>query len=321
MNKLNKVALSLALAGCAFASQAETTLKMGLQASVGSVEYNSAKSFADKIEQVSNGEIKVALYPSAQLGDDRAMLQQVTYGDLDLTYAEFGRMGLWIPKAEAVALPYAIRDFDHFQKVYNSDFGQDIRSQMLNKFGWRALDTWYNGTRETTSNRPLDSIQDFKGLKLRVPNAKPNLEFAKLSGASPTPMAFSEVYLALQTNAVDGEENPLPAINTMKFYEVQSNLAMTHHIINDQMVIMSEASWKKLSDTDKALISKTVKEIGAEHTATVKKQEADLIAFFEEQGMKVSYPDLAPFREAMKPLYTQFEKKVGEPVISQISSL
>lgn len=210
MKAMNKITLAMLVLGCSVSAQAATTLKMGMQASVGSVEYSSAKMLADKVEELSKGEIKIALYPSAQLGDDRAMLQQLTYGDLDITYAEFGRMGLWIPRAEAVTLPYVARDFDHLRRMFDSDFGQSIREEMLSKFNWRALDTWYNGTRETTSNRPLNSIEDFKGLKLRVPNAKPNLNYAKLSGASPTPMAFSEVYLALQTNAVDGQENPLP---------------------------------------------------------------------------------------------------------------
>ena len=171
-----------------------------------------AKLFSDKISELSKGDMKVLLYPSAQLGDDRAMLQQLTLGDLDFTYAEFGRMGLWIPRAGAVMLPYVIKDFAHIKRVFNSDFGLSIRDEMLNKYGWRALDTWYNGTRQTSSNRPLNSIADFKGLKLRVPNAKANLMFAKYSGASPTPMAFSEVYLALQTNAVDGQEKSITYI-------------------------------------------------------------------------------------------------------------
>lgn len=321
MKAINKITLAMLALGCAVSAQAATNLKMGMQAAVGSVEYNSAKMMADTVEELSNGELTIALYPSAQLGDDRAMLQQLTLGDLDLTYAEFGRMGLWIPRAEAVSLPYVTRDFDHLRSIYDSDFGEGVRDEMLNKFGWRALDTWYNGTRETTSNRPLESIEDFKGLKLRVPNAKPNLNYAKLSGASPTPMAFSEVYLALQTNAVDGQENPLPTIKTMKFYEVQDNLAMTNHIINDQMVIISEPTWQKLSDEEKQIIEKAVAKAGQQHTATVKKQEQDLVSFFEKEGVNVTYPDLTPFRQAMQPLYAEFDEKVGQPVVEKLSAM
>ncbi len=321
MKAINKISIAMLTLGCAISTQAATTLKMGMQASVGSVEYNSAKMLADTLEEMSSGELKLSLYPSAQLGDDRAMLQQLSMGDLDFTYAEFGRMGLWIPRAEAVTLPYVARDFDHLRRMFDSEFGQGVREEMLTKFSWRALDTWYNGTRETTSNRPLNSIADFKGLKLRVPNAKPNLNYAKLSGASPTPMAFSEVYLALQTNAVDGQENPLPTIKTMKFYEVQKNLAMTNHIVNDQMVIISDSTWQKLSDEEKNIVQKAVKKAGEAHTATVKKQEAELVSFFEKEGVNVTYPDLAPFREAMQPLYKEFEKKVGQPIVEKLAAM
>ncbi len=321
MKAMNKITFAMLALGLSVSAQAATTLKMGMQPSVGSVEYNSAKLMADTIEELSNGEMKVAIYPSAQLGDDRAMLQQLSMGDLDITYAEFGRMGLWIPRAEAVMLPYVARDFEHLQAIFNSDFGQGVRKEMLTKFNWRALDTWYNGTRETSSNRPLNSIEDFKGLKLRVPNAKANLNFARLSGASPTPMAFSEVYLALQTNAVDGQENPLPAIKTMKFYEVQANLAMTHHIVNDQMVIISETTWQGLTPEQREIVNKAVAKAGEAHTAFVKQQEADLVSFFESEGVKVTYPDLAPFREAMQPLYTEFEEKLGEPVVKKLAAM
>ncbi|MBF4286639.1 sialic acid TRAP transporter substrate-binding protein SiaP [Vibrio anguillarum] len=321
MKTINKITIGLLTLSIAASVNAATTLKMGMQASVGSVEYYSAKMLADTLEEMSQGEIKLALYPSAQLGDDRAMLQQLTLGDLDMTYAEFGRMGLWIPRAEAVMLPYVAKDFYHLRRMFDSDFGLGIREEMLTKFNWRALDTWYNGTRETTSNRPLKSIEDFKGLKLRVPNAKPNLNYAKLSGASPTPMAFSEVYLALQTNAVDGQENPLPTIKTMKFYEVQKNLAMTNHIVNDQMVIIADATWQKLSDEEKELVQKAVKKAGDAHTASVKKQEEELVSFFQSEGVTVTYPDLAPFREAMQPLYKEFESKIGQPIVEKLAAM
>jgi tripartite ATP-independent transporter DctP family solute receptor len=318
MKKLTLTLLSLSFA---MSSYAETTLKMGLQANVGSVEYTSAKLLSDTISELSDGEMNLLLYPGAQLGDDRAMLQQLSMGDLDFTFAEFGRMGLWIPRAEAVMLPYVVKDFDHSKRIFNSDFGLEVREEMLTKFNWRALDTWYNGTRQTSSNRPLNDIKDFKGLKLRVPNAKANLSFAKYSGASPTPMAFAEVYLALQTNAVDGQENPLTTFNTMKFYEVQPNLAMTNHILNDQMILVSEDKWSNLSDKQKNIINQAVKVAGEQHTSFVTKQEKDLISFFKKEGVNITYPELAPFREAMKPVYKEFDEKIGKAIVEKITAI
>ncbi len=143
MKRLNAITVALLTVGFAAGAQAEMTLKMGMQAAVGSVEYNSATILADTIEELSNGEMKLALYPSAQLGDDRAMMQQLSMGDLDITYAEFGRIGLWIPRAEAVALPYVVKDYEHIRRIFDSEFGQDIQKEMLQNFSWRA---WIPGT-------------------------------------------------------------------------------------------------------------------------------------------------------------------------------
>lgn len=321
MKSMKKLTIAMLTLGMAVSAQAATNLKLGMQASVGSVEYTSAKLLADTVKDMSKGDLTISIFPSAQLGDDRAMLQQLTMGDLDFTYAEFARIGLWIPAAEAVGLPYVVKDYAHIQRIFDSEFGKDVKQKMQSQYSWVALDTWYNGTRQTTSNRPLEKMSDFKGLKLRVPNAKPNLNYAKLSGASPTPMSFSEVYLALQTNAVDGQENPLPTIKTMKFYEVQANLALTNHIVNDQMVIISDITWQKLSAEQQALISKAVVQTGKAHTASVMKQEAELVAYFESQNVNVTYPDLAPLREAMKPLYAEFNEKVGDQLVEKLASM
>ncbi|WED24940.1 sialic acid TRAP transporter substrate-binding protein SiaP [Vibrio sp. JC009] len=321
MKTMNKISIALLAMGCAASANAAMKLKMGMQPAVGSVEYESASYLADTIKELSGGELELTLYPSAQLGDDRAMMQQVTMGDLDFTYAEFGRVGLWIPRAAAVMQPYVIKDYDHIRRVFDSSWGKKIRDEMLTKFQWRALDTWYNGTRQTTSNRALDNISDFKGLKLRVPNAKSLLSYAKYSGASPTPMAFSEVYLALQTNAVDGQENPLPTIKAMKFYEVQPYLAITNHVVNDNMIVMSDVTWNKLTKEQQDIVSKAVKKAGERHTKTVQEQEANLISFFEKEGVKVTYPELSPFREAMQPLYKDFDDSVGHPVIEKVTNM
>ncbi|MCO4790359.1 sialic acid-binding protein, partial [Vibrio cholerae] len=108
---------------------------------------------------------------------------------------------------------------------------------------------------------------------------------------------------------------------TMKFYEVQKNLAMTHHIVNDQMVIISESTWQKLSDTDKEIIQKAVQKVGEAHTQTVKTQEAELVSFFKSEGINVTYPDLEPFREAMQPLYKEFDSNIGQPIVSKLAAM
>ncbi|MFQ3229114.1 sialic acid TRAP transporter substrate-binding protein SiaP [Reinekea sp.] len=316
------ISLVLAASISVFAAAEDTVkLKFGMQASVASLEYKAAKLAAETLAASSDGRLTIALYPDGQLGDDREMLAQVTWGTLDFTYTQMGRIGDWIPAAGVTQLPYVIRDFDHIQAIYDSSFGKDLRKTMAKKYNWEAVAVSYFGTRHTTSNRAINSIEDFKGLKLRVPNAKALLDFAKYAGASPSPIAFSEVYLALQTNAVDGQENPLPTINAKKFYEVQSHLALTGHMVQDVLTVMNTDSLKDLKASDRKLVLAAV-EKGAQFMAEeVIKGEKELISFFEGEGLTVTRPDVAPFQEAMKPLYVEFEKKTEEGLVQQIIDL
>jgi len=315
-NKIGMLALVASMVS--FTINASTEIKFGMQAAAGSLEYQSAEVFSKKLSELSQGDLSVSLFPSAVLGDDRAMLQQLTMGDLGLTFASMGRVGLWIPRASAMDLPYVVKDHQHAQRIFSSSFGQSIREKMEKDHGWYALNTWYNGTRETTSNRALNTIDDFAGLKLRVPNAKTLLGFARLVGASPTPMSFSEVYLALQTNAVDGQENPLHTINTMKFYEVQSNLAMTNHLVDDTMLIVSSKVWSSLSVEQKKMVQIAADYAESFHTKSVQDKESKLISYFEGKGVEVTYPDMKVLRKAMSPMYAEFNADLGKDVISEI---
>ena len=314
INKLAGLGLAAAVAMTVTTSYAADTVKLsfGLQQPVGSLEYRAAKEVADKLEALSAGTVTLEIFPSAQLGDDRAMLSQVSASELDMTYSEFGRFGLWEPEAAVVSQPYVVKDFDHLLRIMGSDWGQGVQKKLVRDHNWRILDTWYLGTRQTTSNKPIASINDFQGRKIRVPNAQANLDFVKNSGGSPVPMAFSEVYLALQTNAVDGQENPLPIINQNKFYEVQKYLALTNHILNDSNVVMSNSKYDALTNQQKAWLDAAIAAGGQLHTSEAKAAETGLIAFFEEQGMTITRPDTAAFRTAMNAVYKQFEGKVEQ---------
>lgn len=187
----------------------------------------------------------------------------------------------------------------------------------------QVLSVAYNGTRQTTSNRAINSIEDMKGLKLRVPNAATNLAYAKYVGAAPTPMAFSEVYLALQTNSVDGQENPLPTIQAQKFYEVQKYLALTNHILNDQLYLISNDTLADLPE-DLQKVVKDAAKAAEYHTKLFVDGENSLVEFFKSQGVTVTQPDLKPFKAALTPYYDEYLKKngeVGKMAIEEISNL
>lgn len=327
MKRVLKVAgLTLVFGMVAFgANEKVYKLKMGLVANTSSNEYKAAETFANHLKEKSNGQLIVELYPGAQLGDDRSMLEQLSAGVLDLGFAEISRFNIFFPEAQVYSLPYVIEDFDHMKRAsFDTTFGKNLQKKIKDNLSIEILSQAYNGTRQTTSNRPINSLEDMKGLKLRVPRADSNLEYAKNTGASPTPMAFSEVYLALQTNSVDGQENPLSAIRAQKFYEVQKYLAMTNHILNDQLYLASASSMKKLPQNLQDLI-KSEAEIAAQyHTKLFVDEEASIIDFFKEQGVTVTTPDLEPFRKAMQPFYEVYMKnngKLGKEALEEINSV
>ena len=292
------------------------TLKLGFQANTASSEYKAAEKFAEEASKLSNGTITIQIFAGGQLGDDRSMMEQVAAGAMDLVYAETGRFGLWIPEAEIFGYPFAFDNFDHLARTLNGSYGKSLHDKFIAK-GWRVLATGYNGTRQTTSNKPINSISDMKGLKLRVPNAAANLNFAKYSGAAPTPMPFSEVYLALKTNAVDGQENPLSTINAQKFYEVQKYCALTGHIINDNNIVMSDIVYKKLSPEQQKAISNAAVAAEAYQTELFTTDEANLIKTFEQNGMTITTPDRTAFRKASQPMFDEYISKYGDTEIGR----
>ena len=321
-----RIIFALCVSGMLFAmgekdveAEKSVTLKLGFQANTSSKEYVAAERFAEEVKALSEGTVSVQIFAGGQLGDDRSMLEQVAAGALDLVYAETGRFGLWVEEAEIFGYPFAFNDFAHLERTLASDYGKSLHAKFLAK-GWRILATGYNGTRQTTSNRPINSIADMKGMKLRVPNAAANLNFAKYAGAAPTPMAFAEVYLALKTNAVDGQENPLSTIDAQKFYEVQKFCALTGHILNDNNIVMSEAVYKKMSRQQQQAVMEAARRAQAYQTQLFTEDESRLIEVFKSKGMIVTAPDKTPFRSACKPMYDEYVAKYGVSAIDAINA-
>ena len=268
---------------------AKYNLKMGMTAGTSQNEYKAAEVFAKELKKRSNGEIELKLYPNAQLGkDDLAMMQQLEGGALDFTFSETGRFSTFFPEAEVFTLPYMIKDFNHMKKAVNTKFGKDLFKKVHDKKGMTVLAQAYNGTRQTTSNKAIKSLADMKGMKLRVPSAAANLAYAKYTGAAPTPMAFSEVYLALQTNAVDGQENPLSTIKAQKFYEVQKYLAITNHILNDQLYLVSNITMEELPPNLQKVVKESAEVAAEYHTKLFMDEEKSLRDFFKALTLLMS---------------------------------
>lgn len=318
MNKSTKILAGLAAILLASTSaQAGTEITFGMQDNEVSNVYQGAVAFKETLEAVSGGEMTVKLFPSATLGDFKAMVAQVQAGELDMVMTGYPDMSYTIPELKLIGAPYVVKDYDHLKAIIAGPWGQKMDAEFQAQ-GIKMLDVWYYGTRQTTSNRAINSIEDMKGLRLRTPNVPFLIAYAENTGATPAPVAFQEVYLALQTNQVDAEENPLPTIEAMKFYEVQSHVAMTNHFIASAAIQMSKGTWDGLSDQEKAWVEEAIAAGGEKSNGMTFEAEAKLLDTFKERGLEITYPDLAPFRAAMKPYYDELEAEFGEGAIASV---
>ncbi len=313
--KINAVlAGSLALA---VPAAAERELTIGMQDNEVSNLYAGAQAMGERLAEVSGGEMTLTIFPSSQLGDFRAMVAQVQAGELDMVTTGYPDMSYVIPELNLIGAPYVADDFEHLQRIVEGEWGQEMASRFEEQ-GIRMLDLWYYGTRQTTANRAIESMADMEGLRMRTPNVPFLIAYAENVGATPAPVAFAEVYLALQTNQVDAQENPLPTIEAMRFDEVQSHIAITNHFIASIAMMISNDLWESLSEEEQGWIMTAI-ETGGEvnNSRTVAAEEA-LLDTFKERGLMVTRPDLVPFREAMQPYYDQLEAEFGKGAIARV---
>ncbi|WP_210448023.1 sialic acid TRAP transporter substrate-binding protein SiaP [Vibrio crassostreae] len=291
---------------------AQTELRVGFNEAYNSPIYHGMVKTAETLKELSGGELTLRLYEGGQLGNVHEMLEQVSLGELDMSMQVFGGYAQYVPELGALETAYIVRDFDHLQKIFSSEWGMKVRGELEDNFDLKPIDSWYFGVRETTSNRPINSIDDMKGMKLRTPNAKALIDYAKATGAIPSPIAYAEVYLALQTNAVDGQENPIPSIEAMKFYEVQKYLAMTNHVVQDQTISINSGTWDDLSEKEQGWLMTALEAGGEESQKLITEKTEEYIQKFKDAGVTITYPDLEPFRAAMKPYYKALDEQYGE---------
>lgn len=314
MNRLLAAAAVVALmAGAAEARE----LSMGSQDNENSNLYKGMVTFQEKLADVSGGEMTVKLFPASQLGDFKAMVAMMQAGELDMATTGYPDMSYVIPELKLIGAPYVVGSFSELEEIVAGPWGQKMDAKFEAE-GVKLVDLWYYGTRQTTANRPINSMADLEGLRMRTPNVPFLIAYAEAVGATPAPVAFAEVYLALQTNQVDAEENPLPTIEAMKFYEVQSAIAITNHFIASQAIQISLDTWNSLSDQEKGWVVEAAKAGGEVNDQLTYDSEASLVAKFKELGLTITEPDLAPFRAAMQPYYDELEAEFGEGAIAEV---
>lgn len=281
------------------AFSAEMTLKLGHLANEKNAWHLAAVKFGDELKSLTNGRIEVQVFPNESLGKEIDVINGMQLGTADMTITGESLQN-WAPMAALLAVPYAYKSLEHMDEVASGKIGDDIKAQIIEKAKIRPIAYFARGSRNLTSQRAIKSPSDLKGMKMRVPNVPLFVDVWAALGASPTPMAFSEVFTSLQSGVIDGQENPLALIRSANFNEVQKFVNKTEHVRSWIYLTIAEATWKKLSDADKAAVEKAA--------ASAQKFERSLLldslaadqAHLEAKGMTFVDVDGPAFQAAAK---------------------
>ena len=294
------VAAAAAFAGPAVA---QTKLKWAHVYEVNEPYHTEAVWAAEEIKKRTNGKYEIGVFPASQLGNENQINEGLGLGTVDMIYTGVAFAGSIHKPIAITNAPFVLRDFDHFMAYRASPLFRDIAKGYEDKTRHKVITLTYYGQRMVTANKAINKPEDMKGMKLRVPPAPLFLMFTKSVGANATPIAFAEVYLALQQGTVDGQENPLPTIMAKKFYEVQSHIILSGHITESLLTIVGSHVWPKLNDAEKKIFQEVLTEAADKATKQIRDSEQKLADEFRKLNKTVIEPDRAAFRAAALPLH------------------
>ena len=301
------------------ASSEAKTLQVGITLAEDSHYYKGLEHFADLVEEKSDGELAIEIFPNGSLGGERDMVESLQVGSLDMVLTSTGPLGGFAPEINVVDLPFLFENREHAYKVLDGKIGQDLLSGLEDQ-SLKGLAWWENGFRHiTNSQHPIEKPEDLKGLKIRTMENNVHMDSFKAMGADPTPMSFTELFTALQQGVVDGQENPIPIISTSRFYEVQDYLTLTGHFYSPAALLVSSQVFDGLTEDQQKALQEAATE-GAEYEREiVADMEEEMIADLKDQGMEiVEDVDKEAFRKATKSVYDQYSDQVGADLIKQI---
>jgi tripartite ATP-independent transporter DctP family solute receptor len=300
-------------------AQAQTVVKIGYTPAATSHYGVGTNVLCDEIEKGTQGRYKCQQFPNGSLGGEREMIEAVQLGTLDIVNTSTGPVGNFVPEVKIVDIPFLFRDYDHARRYLDSAAGQELLTKFPSK-GLVALAWTENGFRHmTNSKRAIVKPADTSGLKMRTMENKVHMEGYRAFGIQPTPMAFPEVFGALQQGTVDGQENPIPVILASKFSQVQKHLSLTGHVYSPALYITSPRFMNKLSEADKKAFYEAAKKATVAQRKKVNEDEDNGIAQLEKEGMNVVRKVDGPaFRAALAPAMASFVKEFGADNIRKI---
>lgn len=279
----------------------------------GDAHYEAMMKFEEVVEAKSNGSIEVDTFHSGSLFKQDQELAAVKSGQADIVYLSAPWLTDGSPWISMFNAGYMFKTYDHMTKALNGEVGQEVFERVAQEQGVRPLSAFYLGTRQINlvKDKEIKVPADLNGVNLRMPNSDAWLFLGKALGANPTPIAFSELYMALQTGTVDGQDNPLPTVQSAKFYEVTKSITITNHLVDSVWPTINEAKWQSLSENQKNIVLESLEEARELCDTTNINREAELIEFFKSEGLSVYNADLDAFSEEVLAKYLENKELTG----------
>jgi len=319
---LGATAATLAAAVFPRTARAATTLRWATVLPTNHPGVAMMERVAKQVREQTGGSVEIQTFPAGQLGSSRDLIEATSGGAIQIVDEGAAQFGQFVPQFSILEAPYLWRDDKQIRRVLSSSLVDDMNAALVAKRSMRVVGSTYYGKRHVTSGtKAINTIDDIKGFKLRIPEVDTFRAMAEAWGARPTPLNIGELYLALSQGAVDGQENPLPTIQSNKFFEVQKYLVLTGHIITPRLIVVNESTWQALSAKERQVLKSAIDTHGQTQDSEILAQEATLVDTFKAGGMNVIQPDLESFRKpVLASLPAKFESKWGKGLWEKIAS-
>ena len=319
------MALTMIFALTAVSASADDAivLKIGVSTADTDPRNIAANSFAKEIEEKTNGAVKAEVYPAGQLGGDGQLVESMVLdaGTVDIVITDASNFGTVVPDMNISGLPFLFSDFDAAWAFMDGEIEAAAEAQLVD-LGIRVLAHYDNGFRCVTNSKgPVETPDDMKGMLIRTPENQVIMATMTALGATPQPLTFSALYQALQQKTYDAQENPIPVIYNNKLYEVQEFLSVTNHIYSGMCFAIAESTWNKLTAEQQEIVAAAAQASGDYDREMNRQQTEDLVANLEAEGMKINYPELAPFSAAAQSVIEENALGISEDLLTALAAL
>lgn len=318
----SRLAVVLVVVGLFFAASALAqpyTLNAGHGAMTEHPTHFGLLRLAEIVEERSDGQLIIEVFPDRQLGEEREMVEGLQLGTVDMTVVSTGPLGGFVPEINVVDLPFLFNDSVHAYGVLDGPIGDELLARFAD-VGIIGAAFWENGWRHLTTNRQVDGPDDLAGLNIRTMENQVHMDSFRALGTSPTPMVWGEVYTSLEQGIIEAQENPITVIYTNNLWEVQDYTYLTGHFYGPHVALISEQTLQQLPDDLQQLLIDATREVAAYQRAVSAQLEAEQIESLREQGMEIVEVDPTPFREAAMDVYGEYGEEFGQDLIDRILS-